>query len=187
MPQLGETVTEGTITKWHKQVGDAVDEDEVLFEVSTDKVDSEVPSPVNGTITEILVPEGETVSVGTKLAVIGQAGQAAATGAASGAAEASAGDGASQAPAEPETAAADAVEVPVGVGEGSAPGSATGERDGESRPGGAAGLQARAPRLRPNRPWAARPGQVRVLLTSVPRARRPRAGRANFCRPWSAG
>ena len=78
MPQLGETVTEGTITKWHKQVGDAVDEDEVLFEVSTDKVDSEVPSPVNGTITEILVPEGETVSVGTKLAVIGQAGQAAA-------------------------------------------------------------------------------------------------------------
>ena len=58
MPQLGETVTEGTITKWHKQVGDAVAEDEVLFEVSTDKVDSEVPSPVNGTVTEILVPEG---------------------------------------------------------------------------------------------------------------------------------
>ena len=51
MPQLGETVTEGTITKWHKQVGDAVAEDEVLFEVSTDKVDSEVPSPVNGTVT----------------------------------------------------------------------------------------------------------------------------------------
>ena len=68
MPQLGETVTEGTITKWHKQVGDAVAEDEVLFEVSTDKVDSEVPSPVSGTVTEILVPEGETVSVGTKLA-----------------------------------------------------------------------------------------------------------------------
>ena len=58
MPQLGETVTEGTITKWHKQVGDAVAEDEVLFEVSTDKVDSEVPSPVSGTVTEILVPEG---------------------------------------------------------------------------------------------------------------------------------
>ncbi len=73
MPQLGETVTEGTITKWHKQVGDAVAEDEVLFEVSTDKVDSEVPSPVSGTVTEILVPEGETVSVGTKLAVVGDA------------------------------------------------------------------------------------------------------------------
>ena len=73
MPQLGETVTEGTITKWHKQVGDAVAEDEVLFEVSTDKVDSEVPSPVAGTVAEILVPEGATVAVGTRLAVIGQA------------------------------------------------------------------------------------------------------------------
>src|SRR3989442_14570420 len=70
MPQLGETVTEGTITKWFKQVGDQVDPDEVLFEVSTDKVDSEVPSPAGGFIAEILVPEGETVDVGTKLAVI---------------------------------------------------------------------------------------------------------------------
>ena len=70
MPQLGETVTEGTITRWAKQVGDQVAEDEVLFEVSTDKVDSEVPSPVSGYVAEILVPEGETVDVGTKLAVI---------------------------------------------------------------------------------------------------------------------
>jgi len=75
MPQLGETVTEGTITKWHKQVGDSVAEDEVLFEVSTDKVDSEVPSPVSGVVTEILVGEGETVSVGSKLAVIGAPGE----------------------------------------------------------------------------------------------------------------
>src|SRR5882724_7666847 len=65
MPQLGETVTEGTITKWFKQVGDEVKEDEVLFEVSTDKVDSEVPSPVAGYIAEIRVPEGETVDVGS--------------------------------------------------------------------------------------------------------------------------
>jgi 2-oxoglutarate dehydrogenase E2 component (dihydrolipoamide succinyltransferase) len=70
MPQLGETVTEGTITKWMKQVGDEVKEDEVLFEVSTDKVDSEVPSPASGYLAEILVPEGETVDVGAKLAVI---------------------------------------------------------------------------------------------------------------------
>ncbi len=76
MPQLGETVTEGTITRWFKQVGDAVAEDEPLFEVSTDKVDSEVPSPVSGTLTEILVEEGETVDVGTKLAVVGDAGDA---------------------------------------------------------------------------------------------------------------
>ncbi|HEX6395070.1 MAG TPA: dihydrolipoamide acetyltransferase family protein [Acidimicrobiales bacterium] len=74
MPQLGETVTEGTITKWMKKVGDPVAEDEVLFEVSTDKVDSEVPSPAAGVITEILVDEGETVDVGTKLAVISPEG-----------------------------------------------------------------------------------------------------------------
>ena len=59
MPQLGETVTEGTITKWFKQIGDTVREDEVLFEVSTDKVDTEVPSPASGIVTEILVIEGE--------------------------------------------------------------------------------------------------------------------------------
>src|SRR3954470_17802833 len=70
MPQLGETVTEGTITKWFKQVGDQVAEDEVLFEVSTDKGDSEVPSPVSGYVSEIKVPEGDTVDVGAVLAVI---------------------------------------------------------------------------------------------------------------------
>ena len=71
MPQLGETVTEGTITRWMKGVGDQVERDEPLFEVSTDKVDSEVPSPAAGVLTEILVPEGETVEVGVRLAVIG--------------------------------------------------------------------------------------------------------------------
>ena len=71
MPQLGETVTEGTITRWFKQVGDQIAADEPLFEVSTDKVDSEVPSPRAGVLTEILVPEGQTVEVGARLAVIG--------------------------------------------------------------------------------------------------------------------
>ncbi|MBX3286999.1 MAG: dihydrolipoyllysine-residue succinyltransferase, partial [Actinobacteria bacterium] len=61
LPQLGESVTEGTITRWFKEVGDQVAEDEPLFEVSTDKVDSEVPSPASGYLLEILVPEGETV------------------------------------------------------------------------------------------------------------------------------
>src|ERR1700683_4713154 len=80
MPQLGETVTEGTITRWMKSVGDAVERDEPLFEVSTDKVDSEVPSPAAGVLTEILVPEGETVEVGVRLAVIGAgAGEASAS------------------------------------------------------------------------------------------------------------
>ncbi|HUS60908.1 MAG TPA: dihydrolipoamide acetyltransferase family protein [Acidimicrobiales bacterium] len=76
MPQLGETVTEGTITKWMKKVGDNVEEDEVIYEVSTDKVDSEVPSSFSGTLTEILVQEGETVAVGALLARIGDAGAA---------------------------------------------------------------------------------------------------------------
>ena len=71
MPQLGETVTEGTITKWYKAVGDQVSRDEPLFEVSTDKVDSEVPSPAEGVLTAILVEEGDTVDVGVTLAVIG--------------------------------------------------------------------------------------------------------------------
>ena len=73
MPQLGETVTEGTILRWAKQVGDTIAEDEVLVEISTDKVDTEVPSPVAGTILEILVEEGATVEVGTGLVVIGAA------------------------------------------------------------------------------------------------------------------
>ncbi len=70
MPQLGETVTEGTITRWFKQVGETIEADEPLFEVSTDKVDSEVPAPSAGVVSEILVPEGETVEVGARLAVI---------------------------------------------------------------------------------------------------------------------
>jgi len=74
MPQLGETVTEGTILRWAKKVGDPIVEDEVLVEISTDKVDTEVPSPASGTVLEILVAEGDTVGVGTPLVVIGEAG-----------------------------------------------------------------------------------------------------------------
>ena len=76
LPQLGETVTEGTITRWFKKVGDAVAADEPLFEVSTDKVDTEVPSPISGTLTEIRVKEGDTVAVGTVIAVVGAANAA---------------------------------------------------------------------------------------------------------------
>ena len=67
MPKLGETVTEGEVTNWLKQVGDTVEFDDPLFEVSTDKVDSEIPSPYDGVIAEILVQAGETVPVGTQL------------------------------------------------------------------------------------------------------------------------
>jgi 2-oxoglutarate dehydrogenase E2 component (dihydrolipoamide succinyltransferase) len=74
MPQMGVSVSEGTITKWLKQQGEQVEADEALLEISTDKVDTEVPSPGSGILTEILVQEGETVDVGTKLAVIGGEG-----------------------------------------------------------------------------------------------------------------
>jgi pyruvate dehydrogenase E2 component (dihydrolipoamide acetyltransferase) len=73
LPQLGETVTEGTITRWFKAIGDSVAADEPLFEVSTDKVDTEVPSPVAGTLTEIRAQEGDTVPVGAVIAVVGGA------------------------------------------------------------------------------------------------------------------
>lgn len=76
MPQLGETVTEGTILSWSKQVGEAIAEDEVLVEISTDKVDTEMPSPASGVISEILVQAGETVAVGTAIVVIGEADEA---------------------------------------------------------------------------------------------------------------
>jgi pyruvate dehydrogenase E2 component (dihydrolipoamide acetyltransferase) len=76
MPQLGETVAEGVVTKWHKKVGDAVKADEMLFDVETDKVSTEIPAPVSGVIAEILVQEGVTAKVGAPLAVIRESGEA---------------------------------------------------------------------------------------------------------------
>src|SRR5215204_4498720 len=96
MPQMGVSVSEGTITKWLKQEGEQIEADEALLEISTDKVDTEVPSPASGVVTQILVPEGETVEVGTKLAVIG--GEADASAEAPRAAE-------PEAPAAPEEVA----------------------------------------------------------------------------------
>jgi len=77
MPQLGETVAEGVVTKWYKKVGDAVKADEVLFDVETDKVSTEIPSPVSGVVAEILVEEGVPAKVGERLAVIRESGAAA--------------------------------------------------------------------------------------------------------------
>src|SRR4029453_13059454 len=70
MPKMGESIFEGTITKWLKKVGESVARDEPLFEISTDKVDSEIPSPAAGVLSEILVPEGKTVQINTVVAVI---------------------------------------------------------------------------------------------------------------------
>src|SRR5436190_3474173 len=73
MPQMGESIAEGTIVRWIKKVGDKVDRDEPLFEISTDKVDAEIPSPAAGVVSEIRVQEGETVAVNSVVAVIGAA------------------------------------------------------------------------------------------------------------------
>src|SRR5256714_2101016 len=70
MPQMGESIAEGTITKWLKSVGDKVERDEPLFEISTDKVDAEIPSPAAGTLTDIKFKEGETVEINTVVAVL---------------------------------------------------------------------------------------------------------------------
>ena len=75
MPALGESVTEGTVTRWLKQEGDTVEEDEPLLEVSTDKVDTEIPSPAAGVLKKIIAQEDDTVEVGGELAVIGEAGE----------------------------------------------------------------------------------------------------------------
>jgi len=74
MPQMGESIFEGTITKWLKKAGDAVEKDEPLFEISTDKVDAEIPSPVAGVLSEIKVAEGSTVEVNTVVAVVEEQG-----------------------------------------------------------------------------------------------------------------
>ncbi len=79
MPQMGESIFEGTITKWLKKVGETVQKDEPLFEISTDKVDAEIPSPASGVLTEIKVPEGSTVQINTVVAVLGEAGSAVAS------------------------------------------------------------------------------------------------------------
>ncbi|MDX6512835.1 MAG: hypothetical protein QOE36_2339, partial [Gaiellaceae bacterium] len=110
MPQMGVSVSEGTITRWAKQVGEHVEADETIVEISTDKVDTEVPSPGTGILTEILVAEGETVDVGTRIAVI------------------SSGDGASRPAPEPEPQTAPAGSAPVEA-QAPAPASADAEAD----------------------------------------------------------
>ncbi len=75
MPKMGESVSEGTIIKWHKKEGDKVERDEIIFEISTDKVDTEIPSPAEGVLQQIKVPEGDTVEVGTVVAIINENGQ----------------------------------------------------------------------------------------------------------------
>ena len=75
MPQLGESIVEGTVTKWLKKEGETIDEFEPLLEVNTDKVDTEIPSPASGSLLKVYVPEGQTVRAGTVLAMLGEPGE----------------------------------------------------------------------------------------------------------------
>ncbi|WP_405964505.1 2-oxoglutarate dehydrogenase, E2 component, dihydrolipoamide succinyltransferase [Streptomyces sp. NBC_00723] len=120
LPALGESVTEGTVTRWLKQVGEEVTEDEPLLEVSTDKVDTEIPAPVSGVLLEITVAEDETAEVGAKLAVIGAPGAAPAAAPAP-AAPAPAPAAAAPAPAPAAPAPAPAAPAPAPVAAAPAP------------------------------------------------------------------
>lgn len=105
MPQLGETVAEGTLTVWHKKPGDYVEANELLFEVSTDKVDTEIPAPAAGTLVEVIVQEGETVEVGAQLGILQVEGETADNGSGDAAAP-------SRPPARPSRATADPTAAP---------------------------------------------------------------------------
>ncbi|MGK3104173.1 2-oxoglutarate dehydrogenase, E2 component, dihydrolipoamide succinyltransferase [Streptomyces mordarskii] len=115
LPALGESVTEGTVTRWLKEVGESVEADEPLLEVSTDKVDTEIPAPVAGTLLEILVGEDETAEVGAKLAVIGTASQGAAAPAAAPAPAAPAPEPVQEAPAPAPAPQAPSAPAPQAV------------------------------------------------------------------------
>ena len=142
MPQMGESIAEGTIVRWIKKVGDKVDRDEPLFEISTDKVDAEIPSPAAGVVSEIRVKEGETVAVNSVVAVIGAAGAAATAAAA-----------APSAPAPPAAAPSRAAEPPKASPQGDGSPTATAppkEQAAQSAPARETG-QARAEAKPPER------------------------------------
>src|SRR5665213_1563804 len=120
MPQMGESITEGTLTKWLKKVGDAVQRDEPLFAISTDKVDAEIPSPAAGTLPEIKIAEGATVQINTVVAVISE-GASGAVAAAAPAASVSAAAPAA-APTAVETPAPAAAPAPTAAPASSGPG-----------------------------------------------------------------
>lgn len=150
LPALGESVTEGTVTRWLKSVGDTVEADEPLLEVSTDKVDTEIPAPASGTLLEIVVGEDETAEVGAKLAVIGEAGAAPAAAPAPAAPEA---------PAQPAPAPAAAPAAPA----------APAPAPQQAAPAAPAPAPAPAPAAAPAAPAAAQPTDEGAYVTPLVR------------------
>src|SRR5262245_78350 len=139
MPQMGESITEGTVVKWLKKVGDMVQRDEPLLEISTDKVDAEIPAPAAGVVTEILAKEGDTVAINSVLARLGEAG------------EAGAGVSAAAAGAAPAREAPRQVEAPPA------------QADGDSRP-----LPSQAPAPQPQAAPPQPPPQARAMPAAPP-------------------
>src|SRR5258706_1524318 len=175
MPQMGESIAEGTITKWMKKVGDAVKRDEPIFEISTDKVDAEIPSPVAGTLTEIRVQEGQTVAINTVVAVIGEAGAQPAASAAAPAAAASAPVPAAAAPAEAPPKAAPsqpAAPAPAPASASDATGSAKAPPSAAEAPAARPASPPPAPAAPPPPPAAATPSQGGSVESIEERIRR---------------
>ncbi|MEV5872336.1 2-oxoglutarate dehydrogenase, E2 component, dihydrolipoamide succinyltransferase [Streptomyces tendae] len=158
LPALGESVTEGTVTRWLKSVGDSVEEDEPLLEVSTDKVDTEIPAPASGTLLEIVVGEDETAEVGAKLAVIGAAGAAPAAAPA-----------APAAPAQPEPTPAPAAPAPAPAQAAPAPAAPAPQAPPAPAPQPAAPAPAPAPAAAPAAPAAAQPVDDGAYVTPLVR------------------
>jgi 2-oxoglutarate dehydrogenase E2 component (dihydrolipoamide succinyltransferase) len=169
MPQLGETVVEGTIVKWLKSEGDSVERDEPLFEISTDKVDTEVPSPMAGVLKEIKVQEGETVEVGTELAVIDEGGD--------GQAAAADGDGGQQATAEAEAEPEPQHEPPEERQEKGAEEPAGEEEAGEEEPAQEEAAK-KEPAERPAQEPRREPAEEEPRDTGAERAEAPGDGQA---------
>ncbi|MFH8708282.1 2-oxoglutarate dehydrogenase, E2 component, dihydrolipoamide succinyltransferase [Streptomyces rubrogriseus] len=163
LPALGESVTEGTVTRWLKSVGDSVEEDEPLLEVSTDKVDTEIPAPTSGTLLEIVVGEDETAEVGAKLAVIGAAGAAPAAAPAAPAAPAQSEP--TPAPAAPAPAPAQAAPAPAAP----APQAPPAPAPQPAAPQPAAPAPAPAPATAPAAPAAAQPVDDGAYVTPLVR------------------
>ncbi|EFL31607.1 2-oxoglutarate dehydrogenase, E2 component, dihydrolipoamide succinyltransferase [Streptomyces viridochromogenes DSM 40736] len=165
LPALGESVTEGTVTRWLKSVGDSVEADEPLLEVSTDKVDTEIPAPASGTLLEIVVGEDETAEVGAKLAVIGEAGAAPAAAPA---------QEAPAAPAQPEPTPAPAPAQPAPAPQAPAPQAPSAPAPQQQvtpapEPAPAAPAPAPAPAQAPAAPAAAKPVDEGAYVTPLVR------------------
>ncbi|MEV8129472.1 2-oxoglutarate dehydrogenase, E2 component, dihydrolipoamide succinyltransferase [Streptomyces sp. NPDC085944] len=168
LPALGESVTEGTVTRWLKSVGDSVEADEPLLEVSTDKVDTEIPAPASGTLLEIVVGEDETAEVGAKLAVIGAAGAAPAAAPAAPAAPAQEAP-AQEAPAQPEPTPAPAAPAPAPAQAAPAPAAPAPQAPPAPAAQPAAPAPAPAPAAAPAAPAAAQPVDDGAYVTPLVR------------------